>query len=139
MVFRQATGGTMKVTVAMTDESAVKERYNRTSVPGYVDFAVSVVSVDGHATVRVIGELDTSTAPRLRATLVGLVADGVRHVTLDLGETSFMDSTGLSVLVGGLKRLREHGGDMVVRSPSRVTLKLFEMTGLDAVFTVATA
>lgn len=120
----------------MTDKSAVKVRYNRTSVPGYVDFAVSVLPVDGMATVRVIGDLDTHTAPRLRATFVGLVADGIRQVTVDLGETSFMDSTGLSVLVGGLKRLREHGGDMVVRSPSRATVRLFEMTGLDAVFTV---
>ena len=126
----------MKVTVAVANESAVKERYDRNSVPGFVDFAVSVMAVDGVATVRVIGELDCHTAPRLRAALVALVADGVRQVTLDVSETSFIDSTGLSVLVGGLKRLREHGGEMVVKSPTRATRKLFEITGLSAVFAI---
>lgn len=118
------------------NEPAVKERRDRTQVPGFSDFALSVMAVDGAATVRVIGELDSYTAPRLRAALVGLVSDGVRHVTLDVGDTSFMDSTGLSVVVGGLKRLREQGGDMVVSSPTHATRKLFEITGLNAVLAV---
>lgn len=122
--------------VVVANEPAVKERYDRASVPGFVDFAVSVMALDGVATVRVIGDLDCHTAPRLRAAFVALVADGIRQVTLDVGDTSFIDSTGLSVLVGGLKRLREHGGEMVVRSPTRATRKLFEITGLDAVFVV---
>ena len=120
----------------MVQEPAVKERYGRTSVPGFEDFAVSVMHIDGVVVVRVVGDLDTHTAPRLRSTLVALVADGVRQVTLDLAETTFMDSTALSVLVGGLKRLREHGGELGVKSPSRAVRKLFEMTGLHSVFTV---
>jgi anti-sigma B factor antagonist len=116
--------------------SAVKDD-GRTAVPGYLDFAVSVMSVDGVATVRVVGDLDCHTAPRLRSALVALVADGVREVTVDMSGTSFLDSTGLSVLVGGLKRLREHGGDMVVKSPTSAARKLFELTGLDTVFSIA--
>ena len=122
--------------MAMANEPAVKVRDDRRSVPGFQDFAVTVVPAGGAATIRVTGDLDCHTAPQLRAALAGVVADGVRQVTLDLGGTPFMDSTGLSVLVGGLKRLREHGGDMVVTSPTRATRSLFELTGLDAVLTV---
>lgn len=120
----------------MTDEAVRKNWCGRNSVPGYLDFAVSVAPTAGVATVRVVGELDTHTAPHLRATFADLVAEGTRHVTVDLSDTSFVDSTGLAVLVGGLKRFRTHDGDMVVRSPSRAMVRLFEMTGLDDVFTV---
>lgn len=120
----------------MGNEPAVKERYDRTSVPGFVDFAVSVMPVGGAATVGVTGELDSHTSPRLGAALVGLAADGVREVTVDLSGIPFIDCTGLSVLVGGLKSIREQGGDMVVKSPTPATRRLFEITGLDDVLTI---
>ena len=66
-----------------------------------------------------------------------LVEDGTRQVTLDVGGTHFMDSTGLSVLVGGLKRLREQGGNMVLKAPTAATLRLFEITGLHTVFDIS--
>ncbi len=117
--------------------SAVKQRPDSSGVPGYLDFSVSVMTVDGAATVRVTGELDCYTAPQLRSALLALVAEGTRQVTLDVGGTQFVDSTGLSVLVGGLKRLREDGGNMVLKAPSPATLRLFEVTGLSTVFDVA--
>ena len=117
--------------------SAVKQRDDRTAVAGYLDFSVSVVSVDSTATVRVTGDLDCYTAPQLRSTLMALADDGARQVTLDIGSTNFVDSTGLSVLVGALKRLRDHGGDMTVTSPTETTRRLFEITGLDSIFQVS--
>ncbi len=117
--------------------SAVKQRPDTSGVPGYLDFSVSVMAVDGAATVRVTGDLDCYTAPQLRSALLDLVEDGTREVTLDVGATQFMDSTGLSVLVGGLKRLRENGGTMVLRAPTPATLRLFEVTGLQSVFDIA--
>jgi anti-sigma B factor antagonist len=117
--------------------SAVKEAQDRTAVAGYLDFSVVVTSEDGTSTVRVTGDLDCYTAPQLRSALLTLVDEGTRQVILDVGSTQFVDSTGLSVLVGGLKRLRDHGGNMVVRSPTEATLKLFEITGLTSVFDVA--
>ena len=117
--------------------SAVKRREDRTAVAGYVDFSISVTSVDSTATVRVTGDLDCYTAPQLRSALLALVDDGARQVTLDIGSTQFMDSTGLSVLVGGLKRLRDNGGNMVLRSPTEATRKLFEVTGLNSIFDVS--
>ena len=106
-------------------------------MPGYLDFSVSVMAVDGTATVRITGDLDCYTAPQLRSALLALVEDGTRQVTLDVGGTHFMDSTGLSVLVGGLKRLREQGGNMVLKAPTAATLKLFEITGLRTVFDIS--
>ena len=109
---------------------------NRTSVPGYLDFTVSVHAAEGATVVQVRGDLDCYTAPRLRAVLLEL-ADGPRKVILDVGSTDFIDSTGLGVLVGGLKRFRQQGGDMVVRSPSPLTARLFEVTGVIKLFEVA--
>lgn len=122
------------VAVGLDSISAVKQRQDRTGIDGYLGFSVAVTSLDTTATVRVTGDLDSYTAPQLRSALLALVADGARHVTLDIGGTQFVDSTGLSVLVGGLKRLRDQGGDMVVKSPTDATLKLFQITGLDTVF-----
>ena len=117
--------------------SAVKQHAATRHVPGYLDFSVSVTRVDGGVTVHVTGDLDCYTAPQLRSALLALVEEGSCHVTLDIGATQFMDSTGLSVLVGGLKRLRENGGNMVLRAPSAATLRLFEVTGLQKVFEIA--
>ena len=117
--------------------TAVKQRPDPTAVPGYLDFSVSVAVADGAALVRLTGDLDCYTSPRLRSALLTLVGDGVRQVTLDMAGSKFIDSTGLSVLVGGLKRLREQGGSLVLREPSPEILRIFEITGLHAVFNVA--
>jgi anti-sigma B factor antagonist len=121
----------------MEQISAVKQREDRTGVPGYIDFSVSVAREDDAVTLYVTGDLDCYTAPRLRAALLGLVDDGARQVVLDVGGTQFVDSTGLSVLVGGLKRFRDRGGNMVLRSPNDTTRRLFEVTGLSTVFEIS--
>ena len=109
---------------------------DRTTVPGYLDFDVSVSAAADATVVAVRGDLDCYTAPKLRAVLLEL-ADGPRKVILDVGSSDFIDSTGLGVLVGGLKRFRQQGGDMVVRSPSPMTARLFEVTGVIKLFELA--
>jgi anti-sigma B factor antagonist len=94
------------------------------------DFDVSAEVSVGVATVSVRGEVDVYTAPQLRERLYGVVAEGSSRVVLDLSAMTFIDSTGLGVVVGALKRLRESGGDLVLRSPSRSTRKVLEITGL---------
>lgn len=79
------------------------------------------------------GELDLHTAPELRDRLVRLVQDGHTHIFLDLSELSFMDSTGLGVLVGHLKRVREHEGTLVLVAPQPPVRKVLSVTGLDQV------
>jgi anti-sigma B factor antagonist len=85
----------------------------------------------------VTGEVDVYTAPRLREKLVELVGQGHRKIVADLEGVDFLDSTGLGVLVGGLKRLRSHGGDLSLICTQPRILKVFEITGLTSVFSIA--
>src|ERR1700743_1744730 len=82
------------------------------------------------AVLQVSGEVDLDSAPMLRERIRELAAGGAVHLVADLGEVDFLDSTGLGVLVGGLKRVREDGGSLAlaVRTPS--ILRLFQITSL---------
>jgi len=100
-------------------------------------FDIVVVRTATAATVRVCGELDADTAPGLRDRLASLVEEGITDITVDLAELGFIDSSGLSSLVVGLKRVREHGGDLVMLSPTPSTMRVFEITGLTSLFTLA--
>ena len=101
------------------------------------DLRVVVSSVDSRHEVRLQGELDLGTASQLRDELARLTADGARLVTVDMSDLAFIDSTGLSVLITGLKRLRQQGGDMALRSPTASTRKVLEITGLTEVFAIS--
>lgn len=81
------------------------------------------------------GEIDVSTAPRLREHLTALPPEATR-VVVDLSEVTFLDSTGLGVLVAGWKRCEENGArlELVVTRPQ--VMKVLEITTLDAVFTI---
>ncbi|MGN8247366.1 STAS domain-containing protein [Cellulomonas soli] len=105
---------------------------------GWVMVAVRVTSEDagGREVVTVSGEIDVSSADALRDRLRLLVDEGRTDLVVDLTAVSFMDSTGLGLLVGTLKRVRLAGGrlDLVVDGDRLV--QLFELTALDQVFTV---
>jgi anti-sigma B factor antagonist len=81
------------------------------------------------------GELDLSTAPKLREALVEVIADD-RKVVVDLERLTFLDSVGLGMLVSGLKRARARDGELEVVCTNRAVLRPFELTGLDEVFTI---
>ena len=94
------------------------------------------VEREGAATVLVLrGDLDLSTAGQLRDALVEVIDDGARTV-IDLEAVDFLDSAGLGILVGGLKRARTHGGELELVCSSHGVLKPIEITGLDRVFTI---
>jgi len=85
------------------------------------------------------GEVDLYTAPEFKQQLIDAVAEGARHVVVDLSETTFIDSTTLGVLVGGVRRLHENDGDLSLVCSDRNINKIFEITGLDKVFTIASS
>ena len=61
---------------------------------------------------------------------------GYTRVAIDLGSVEFIDSSGLGVLVGSLRRLREDGGDLVLRAASPAVTRILELTGLDGLLPV---
>jgi anti-sigma B factor antagonist len=82
------------------------------------------------------GEIDATTAPALRADVYGAVdANPGTVVTVDLSKVEFLDSTGLGVLVGALKHARTSGGDIAIQGAPSHVWKVFQITGLDKVFT----
>lgn len=80
------------------------------------------------------GQLDVATAPAFRQQLVEAQFSEDHRVLVDLDEVEFIDSMGLGVLVGGVKRARSHGGAFRVRCTRDRTLRLLALTGLDQVF-----
>ena len=96
---------------------------------------LEVTERDGRTVVTVHGEVDLATSPQLRDSLAGIV-DERASIVVDLDDVGFIDSTGIGVLVGGLKRARAHGGDLSLVCTQRRILKVLEITGLTQVFTV---
>jgi anti-sigma B factor antagonist len=101
-----------------------------------MDLGLDVSEVNGVSVLAVKGEVDVYTAPRLRERLVELAGEGKYRVVVDLEGVEFLDSTGLGVLVGGLKRLRSHDGDLLLVCTQSRILKVFEITGLTKVFSI---
>jgi anti-sigma B factor antagonist len=82
------------------------------------------------------GEIDVYTAPRLRQALIDLVSQGATDIVVDMDKVDFLDSTGLGVLVGGLKRVKSNDGDLhLVVTQDRI-MKIFDITGLSKVFPI---
>lgn len=82
-------------------------------------------------TVVLEGELDHHSAQSVRAELESLIASPhVRHLVLDLGKLSFMDSSGIGVVLGRYKTLAKRGGSVAVRSPNAHVDRIFTMSGL---------
>lgn len=93
-------------------------------------------AASGTTVIEVSGEIDVYTAPRLREALVSLVDAGNYRLIVDMERVEFLDSTGLGVLVGGLKRVRAHdGGIDLVCTQGRI-LRIFRITGLSKVFSI---
>lgn len=88
---------------------------------------------DGIAVVVPRGRLNMVSARQLKETLSDLVQGGTTRIVVDLGETTFLDSSGLGALIGGLKAARQAGGDLRVARPTPAVVSVFELTNLDRV------
>jgi len=86
--------------------------------------------------VEVAGEVDLYSAPELKEHILTAIDRGRTKIVVDLTNATFIDSTTLGVLVGARKRLREHDGALAVVCAEDDKLGLFEMTGLDRVFSI---
>lgn len=91
-----------------------------------------IQSVGTHALVALAGELDVSTVGLLYEQFAALALEGVCHVSLNLAEVTFMDSTGLSILITEHKRAESMKGELIIFSPSENLRRLFHVSGLDS-------
>lgn len=88
------------------------------------------------AVITAVGEIDVYEAPELREVFIDLVQEERYRLILNLDAVDFLDSTGLMVMVGGLKRARSHNGTMVIVCSSERVLKIFRITGIAQVFQI---
>ena len=102
-----------------------------------LNFDISEDEIDDVSIViRVVGEIHATTAPELSERLNEAIAVGRTGVVLDLTGVEFIDSTGLSVLLNGLRRITRVRGSMIVACANPTVLRLFEITKLDSTFEI---
>ncbi len=95
------------------------------------------IELAGERTViHLAGELDSITAPALRAGLDSLIRGGSTDLVVDLAAVTFADSTGLGVLISALKKARQCQGRLELAAPAPVVVTLLRISGLNQVFTV---
>jgi anti-sigma B factor antagonist len=82
----------------------------------------------------VVGDADLHSAAELRERLRGAIDEGATVLVLDLSQTTLVDSTSLGVLLGAMKRLREHEGQIRLVVPRPEIRRVFEVTMLDRIF-----
>lgn len=89
----------------------------------------------GTVVVRVVGEVDLASAPVLREALNELIeAQGNLAVQLDFADLTFLDSTGIGVLVRALRSIRQKGGDLTLTNCRPSTVRILEIAGLREIF-----
>jgi anti-sigma B factor antagonist len=102
-----------------------------------MNFDIDTEQLDGDAyVISLSGEVDLYTAPDFKQQLLEVIGQGGKDVVIDFSKTTFIDSTTLGVLVGGVKRLRPNGGQLSLVCADRNITKIFEITGLDKVFPI---
>jgi anti-sigma B factor antagonist len=102
-----------------------------------VNFDIKTEQLDDDAyVIALAGEVDLYTAPEFKQQLLEVIGQGGKQVIVDFSDTTFIDSTTLGVLVGGVKRLRSNEGQLALVCSDRNITKIFEITGLDRVFTI---
>ena len=99
------------------------------------DIKTEQLSDDSYV-ISLAGEVDLYTAPEFKQQLLEVIAQGGKQVIVDFSNTTFIDSTTLGVLVGGVKRLRTNDGQLSLVCSDRNITKIFEITGLDRVFAI---
>jgi len=102
-------------------------------MPDEFTLTEDVLDDDRHL-VAVRGDLDLHTAPELREALIRAIDEGRTRLVVDLTETSYMDSSGLTALVVAHKRVRNRGGQLVVVNVDPSIGRTFEITGLHLLF-----
>ena len=98
---------------------------------GNEEFRVEASFAGQQAVLAVVGEVDVATASQLEECLLDLLHHPLERLTVDMRATTFIDSSGLTALVAGLRRARECGVELTVASPTASVLRILEIAGVD--------
>ena len=90
----------------------------------------------GLGIVSLSGEVDIYTAPQFKECMLELIDTGVERLVVDMSGVTFIDSTALGVLIGGVRRVHTAGGAMALVVTNRAVERVLSITGLDRVFTI---
>ncbi len=102
-----------------------------------MDLQVADYPLDGRThVIEVTGNVDLYSAPEFKQRTLDVISQGKKQVIVDLSSIGFMDSTGLGVLVGALKRLRGARGRLAIVVTDYDIERMLEITGLDGVFSI---
>jgi anti-sigma B factor antagonist len=102
-----------------------------------MNFHIAEETLAGDLTIiRLEGEVDLYAAPDLKDHVNRAIERGNTKLILDLSDTTFIDSTTLGILVSGMKRLRPRGGMLAVLCPDPTMARIFDITGLNRMFSV---
>ncbi|NBU32061.1 MAG: anti-sigma factor antagonist [Actinobacteria bacterium] len=97
---------------------------------------LAVRSNEDHTVVSVEGEIDLSNSDDLDEAIIQALSNSTARITVDLTDVTFLDSSGLGVIVKGLKRAAEAESTFDVVASNERVLKVFKITGLDSVITI---
>lgn len=95
-----------------------------------MELRLHIYEADGAKVVAASGEVELHSAPRLREELKQICETDKPSCVVDMSDVTFIDSTGVGVLVGALKRAREHNGELSIVCPQPRVRRVFEITGL---------
>lgn len=101
-----------------------------------MDLSLEVREQGDCTVIEVGGEIDFYTVPKLRACILDLLNQGSYHLVVDMEHVQFLDSTGLGVLAGGLKRVHANDGSLRLVCTQPGLLQIFRITGLTKVFEI---
>lgn len=110
-----------------------------TSLAGMADIGTQLDIADGDRGFVLAGEIDAHTAPMLEKSLAERLSSGSVHTDLDLRGVTFMDSSGLRVVVAATEALRAVDGDLTLVAPTSSVAKLIEVSGLSDHLSIASA
>lgn len=101
-----------------------------------LEIEIRTQTVGGVPAVHLWGELDAGSAPRLQSLLESLLVPERPRVMILLSGLSYMDSTGLGVLVAGLKQATDRSGTLALVAPSPPVARVLRITSLDRLFRI---
>lgn len=87
---------------------------------------------DGVLEIKLIGEIDHHSAVSVRSDIDGLIFESrPKKVVLDLSEISFMDSSGLGLIMGRYALIKDLGGTLSLRAPTVAVMKILTLAGME--------